>query len=222
MLVYTNHITGVLGPAAWNVHIRPYQSDLQTTRCSRVVAARVVGRTLLWVAVRMLGVCNYKCKPRVRPCIAVQVLKIHLHLCRCQKMLVISYTCPGISKALFERYSYNSITLPLPTRGNSHLGLKVLDCQFCSYGPLISCTVWSKAKYKILGKLRWDQLLLVSVVLCFVQLHLLLHLCLVNIHNVFGPHSNAYFTAHPPKDFARSPLLSRCIGKQALAIPNSF
>ena len=116
-----------------------------------------------------------------------------------------------------EHYSHNSVTLPLPIRGNSHLVLKILDCQFCSYGPMIFCTVWSKSKYKISGKRPLDQPLLVSVVLSFVQLHLLLCLCLVNIHNVFGPHRDANFTAHPPKDFDRCPLLSRCIGKQTLA-----
>ena len=207
-VIFKHHVAGYSPYITWSKNV---------CKLSRVVAACVVGRAWPWVAMHVHGVRNYKRKPKVRPCIAVQVLKIHLHLRRCQKMLVISYTCPGVTKALFERYSHNSVTFPMPTRGNSHLGLKVLGCQFCSYEPMIFCTVWSKAKYKISGKLPRDQPLLVSVVLSFVQLHLLLRLCLVSIHNVFGPHRDANFTAHPPKGFDCCQLLSRCIGKQTLA-----
>ena len=124
------------------------------------------------------------------------------------------YTCPGVSKTLFEHYSYNSVILPLPTRCNSHLRLKALDGQFLQLRA--HDLLYSKAKYKISGKLQWDQPLVVSVVLSFVQLHSLLRLCLVSIRNVFGTHRDAYFTVHPPKDFACHPFLSRCIGKQAL------
>ena len=106
--------------------------------------------------------------------LVIQTLKICLHLLRRQKMFVVSYTCPGVSKALFECYSHNSITLPLPTRGNSYLSLKALGSQFRSYGPMISCTVSSKAKYKILGKLRRNQPLVVSVAFSFVQLHFII------------------------------------------------
>ena len=75
------------------------------------------------------------------------------------------YTCPGVSKTLFEHYSYNSVILPLPTRCNSHLRLKALDGQFLQLRA--HDLLYSKAKYKISAKLQWDQPLVVSVVLFF-------------------------------------------------------